>query len=155
MESFYRIEFICFKDQRLKQCMVLKFDSKVTDVDCVNISQTILLLTVIEAGRLKAYSFVLPSNEIDPNTTYTLIPTIESAQHRNKYCMVRILPYGQKDIIACSDFNCNIHLFKLKSDSCDPFAKPSQVIFNSHAKLITDMVFLMIPIPDASNPNYV
>ena len=36
--------------------MTLKFESKVTDYDCVNISKQLLLLTVIEEGRLKAYS---------------------------------------------------------------------------------------------------
>ena len=108
---------------------------------------------MIEAGRLKAYSIAVPKVfDGGKPITCKLEPTLESAKHRNQYCLVRILPYAQKDMIVCSDFNCNIHLFKLTSDSSDPFAKPILVIFNSHAKLITDMLFLTIPIPSATAP---
>ena len=45
-----------FSAKSLKRLMTLQFESKVTDFDCVNITPTLLLLTVIEDGRLKSYS---------------------------------------------------------------------------------------------------
>ena len=155
VKTSYRLELVRFENKELGKIMTLNFDSKVTDYDCVNIEPSVLLLTVIEDGRLKAYSLGIKEAYEGKPDSVVMEPTFESAKHRNQYCLVRILPAAEKNMIVCSDFNCNIHVFKLTAETVDPFAKPSLVIFNSHAKLITDMLFLTIPIPSSDSPNHV
>ena len=55
-KTSYRLELVRFENEALEKIMTLNFESKVTDYDCVNIEPSVLLLTVIEDGRLKAYS---------------------------------------------------------------------------------------------------
>ena len=56
LKTSYRLELVRFKNLALEKIMTLNFDSKVTDYDCIKIEPSVLLLTVIGDGRLKAYS---------------------------------------------------------------------------------------------------
>jgi len=56
-----------------------------------------------------------------------------------------MLPFAKKDLIVASDLACNLHLFRI-TDYSDCLAKPIHVIFNAHAKLISDLAFLTVPI---------
>ena len=62
-----------------------------------------------------------------------------------------MLPYGKKDLIVASDLNCNLHLFRLKRNdgASNCLARPIHVIFNAHAKMISDLVFMTIPVPQS------
>ena len=69
-------------------------------------------------------------------------PHFTKESERETFCLARILPFGQKNLIAASDFACNIHLFDMRQGSFD---YPIRVMYNSHAKLITDLTFISIP----------
>lgn len=57
-----------------------------------------------------------------------------------------MLPYAKKDLLVASDLLFNIHLFRITEDK-DCLARPFHVIFNAHAKFISDLVFITVPVP--------
>lgn len=67
---------------------------------------------------------------------------------RDNFCLVRLLPYGKKDLIVASDLACNLHIFKLNGP--ESLVRPIHVIYNSHAKIISDLAFLTVPVPLSS-----
>jgi len=58
---------------------------------------------------------------------------------------VRQLSFGKKDLVAGADLQNNIHLFKLGAQDC--LSAPIHIIFNAHAKIISDLAFLTVPVP--------
>ena len=78
---------------------------------------------------------------------YKLSPRHQS--RRNNFCLVRLLPYAKKDLLVASDLACNIHLFRITSEN-DCLSRPFHVIFNAHAKLISDLTFMTVPVPQCS-----
>ena len=57
----------------------------------------------------------------------------------------KILPFCEKDLVVASDLACNIHIFKLDGPKC--LNHPVHVIYNTHAKIISDLAFLTVPVP--------
>lgn len=129
-------------DLRLRQA----FDcDKVTDIDCQNISKRQFLYATVEDGLIRIYSISFENGltQTPQALTYSISANLES--RRNCFCLVRLLPYGKKDLVVASDMACNLHIFKL----CGPesLVRPIHVIYNAHAKIISDLAFLTVPVP--------
>lgn len=124
--------------------------AKVTDFDCVNITRKRFVVSVIEDGEIRLYSLSYDNahlNTAEP-LTYDLAPKYTS--RRNNFCLTRLLPFAKKDLLVASDTSCNIQLFRVSSHA-DCLARPIHVIFNAHAKLISDLAFITVPVPQVKD----
>ena len=79
--------------------------------------------------------------------TVTLKPSYES--RRDNFCLVRLLPYAKKDLLAATDLACNILIFSLTGDKI--LSRPTHVIYAAHAKIISDLTFMTVPVPQPSD----
>ena len=104
----------------------------------------------MEDGQICLYSYSFENSAL--NTAYAtcqkLEPNYES--RRKNFCLVRLLPFAKKDLLVASDLLLNIHFYRISNDE-NCLAKPFHIIFNSHAKFISDLVFISVPVPLIKN----
>lgn len=125
-------------------------DAKVTDFDATNISRKQVMISTIEDGQVRLYSLSYENcnMQMPEPQNYKLEPRFKS--RRSNFCLVRLLPYAQKDLLIASDLACNILLFRIDGEA-DCLARPIHVIFNAHAKLISDIAFMTVPVPQCND----
>ena len=65
-------------------------------------------------------------------------------------CLVRCLPYSDMNLVAVSDFDCNIHIIDLRMTCLESIDKlnPCFTIYASHSRLVSDMQFITVPLPE-------
>lgn len=65
-------------------------------------------------------------------------------------CLVKCLNSGSMNLLAASDFEGNIHILDLNQipNKANDKLNPCFTLYSTHSKLISDMTFISMPLPE-------
>jgi WD40 repeat protein len=122
---------------------------KLTDFDLMNLKLN------DQEGFSYVIMFCIINGELSMNKItkekMSIIKYHEVKRHGySPLCLVRSLPYYDMNLVAVSDFDCNIHIIDLRNTCLEPVSKlnPCFTIYASHSRLVSDIKFITIPLPE-------